>query len=158
MKKKALKDAPKWRGHTGRPTTYKYAYDEMLIEHMASGRSYYTFAAVVHTTRSTIDGWLQMYPNFREAYEVGHSKYVQFWEDTGIDGTRGKIKGFNPHSWSFNMKNRFRWADRVEHTGEQPIQLNKVLTIEEPKKVESIDLAGDLPEVRSGESEQEVSE
>ena len=43
-----------------------------------------------------------------------------FWEQMGIDGTRGKLKRFNAKSWDFNMKNRFKeWRDKqeIEHSG-----------------------------------------
>jgi hypothetical protein len=40
----------------------------------------------------------------------------KFWEEIGIDGTVGKIKGFNAKSWEFNMQNRLGWSNRVDNT------------------------------------------
>jgi len=39
-----------------------------------------------------------------------------FWEGMGIDGTRGKIDGFNSTSWKFNMVNRFGWKEKTDLT------------------------------------------
>jgi hypothetical protein len=36
------------------------------------------------------------------------------WEQVGFNGTVGKIKGFNAHSWGLNVKNRLGWKDRAE--------------------------------------------
>ena len=48
--------------------------------------------------------------------DVGRSKRLRqlFWERAGVAGTLGQIKGFNAKSWTFNMQNRFRWADRQD--------------------------------------------
>lgn len=36
------------------------------------------------------------------------------WEQVGFNGTVGKIKGFNAHSWQLNMFNRLGWKNRQE--------------------------------------------
>jgi hypothetical protein len=43
----------------------------------------------------------------------------------GIAGVLGKIPNFNSAAWIFNMKNRFKWTDRHELSGDQdkPIQI-----------------------------------
>jgi len=44
-----------------------------------------------------------------------------FWEEMGIKGSAGKLKGFNSKAWEFNMKNRFKhdWKEKqeIEHKG-----------------------------------------
>lgn len=41
---------------------------------------------------------------------------LRFWEEAGIQGMRGKIKGYNSDSWKFNMSNRFKWKMREDVT------------------------------------------
>lgn len=147
----------------GRPPDYKPEFCQMLIDHMAEGLSYETFAAVIKTSRKTLYNWenatytentapspdlvgAPMYPEWSAAKEEGITRCQQFWEMAGrnmmlglkteqkdkdgniksIDYTKG-----NATVWIFNMKNRFNWKDKVDHTtDDKPI--NEIVTIELP--------------------------
>lgn len=119
----------------GRPTKYKPEYCNLLIEHMAAGLSFESFGAVVECSKQTIYDWLDAQPEFLDAKKIGTAKSLLFWEKLGIRGTVGvpvewngkQAKGnFNSGSWIFNMKNRFGWRDKVEHSGDKtaPLVLN----------------------------------
>lgn len=76
-----------------------------------------------------------------EALEIAEAEGRHFWEKIGIAGTMGQLKGFNPSSWIFNMKNRLGWKDRQEHSFDQSapavfkIKMGKDLSNQEsPKK------------------------
>ena len=101
--RKAKKDLLKLGRHTG----YKPEYCEMLINHRASGRSYETFAAIVGCSISTLYNWEVAHPDFMEAKEIALPLALAKWEDMGIAGTAGKLKGFNATSYVYIMKNRF---------------------------------------------------
>lgn len=47
-----------------------------------------------------------------------------FWEQAGIDGMMGKIKGFNAKVWGFNFKNRFGWKENPEMANDEKIIIN----------------------------------
>jgi len=47
-----------------------------------------------------------------------------FWEQVGIDGMMGKIKGFNAKVWNINIKNRYGWKENPEHANDEKIIVN----------------------------------
>ena len=101
----------------GRPTLYKPEYCQMLIEHMASGRSYESFPAVIDTCESTIRAWEERHPEFLEAKKIAWNKSLAWWENKMIENleifnSKDSTKVFNTTGWVFTMKNRFKWRDR----------------------------------------------
>lgn len=112
---------------TGRPTKYKEEYCDMLIEHMSKGFSFETFAAVIDVNQDTLHEWAKVNPIFSEAKKTAFLKCRYFWENIGIEGLWNEPLGrtLNTGVWVFNMKNRFKWSDRVEVSGddEKPIVL-----------------------------------
>ena len=120
LEKEARAAIPKPEGYVfGAPTTYKPEYCLLLIEHLAQGLSFESFAAKVDCEERTLFNWAKQNPDFLAAKNLGWPKARLFWEKLGVMGAAGKIRGFNPAAWIFNMKNRFRneWRDRqeVEH-------------------------------------------
>jgi ligand-binding SRPBCC domain-containing protein len=105
----------------------------MLIEHMASGLSYESFAGVIGTHRDTLYKWEAAkdekgefkYPEFFDAKKEGSAKNLLYWEKVGHEGLwdtteyndDGKPiykKSLNSTVWIFSMKNRHKWKDRQE--------------------------------------------
>lgn len=112
----------------GRPTDYRPEYCQMLIDHMASGLSYLSFAAVVDCNESTLYEWEQKNPDFSNAKKDALSKNRLFWEKLGINHiTNGpQDQKLNSTVYIFNMKNRFpkEWRDRIELSGDdKPLQI-----------------------------------
>ncbi len=103
----------------GRPTDYKPEYCQMLIDHMAEGFSFESFAAVIKVTRSTLYEWVSAQPDFSDAKQRGFEASRLTWEQIGRDIAK-KGEG-NATAFIFNMKNRFRedWNDKqtIEHQG-----------------------------------------
>ena len=114
VKKKVVKKKNK----LGAPSTFKKKYCEELIEHMASGLSFETFAALVNANRDTVFAWAKQHKIFSDAKKIGEMKCQLFWESLGRAGSAGKINGFNCGAWVFNMKNRCKWRDRHEVSGD----------------------------------------
>ncbi len=109
----------------GRPTEYKSEYCEKLIEHMSQGFSFETFGAIVNCHKDTLYQWLKKHEDFADAKKQGVTVCQLFWERIGNNSAQGLIENFSAASYIFNMKNRFKWTDRVEVTGDEakPIQL-----------------------------------
>ena len=103
---------------TGRPTSYRPEYCEMLIEHMSQGLSFESFAGVVSVCKQTIYNWLENNKEFLDAKRSGTQKCLLMWEKLGIRQAATGKGSFG--SFRFNMMNRFGWSDKneVEHTGE----------------------------------------
>lgn len=154
MSKKKKETAEKDVG--GRPTKFKEEYCEMLIQHMGKGFSFESFAGVVDVNTDTVFEWSRpenkdKYPGFSDAKKKAFAKCRIFWEKKGIDGldeieeydraTKTSYKKkMNSAIWIFNMKNRFRWTDRVE--------------VETPKET-VIKLSYSLPEKKKDEPPEE---
>jgi len=124
----------------GAPSKYKPEYCEKLIEHMSKGYSFDSFGAVVDVCEDTLYEWKKVHLNFSDSYKKGRTLSLYEWEKMGIHATQGKpflykrkiaskdqagnavVKeveeqgSFNATTWIFNMKNRFGWKDRTDHT------------------------------------------
>jgi hypothetical protein len=100
----------------GRPTKYREEYCEQLIDHMAKGYSFESFAGLIRTCKQTLYTWLEKHPDFMDAKSVGNMVSLHMWETIGISGSMGKLRGFNAAAYKFNKKNRFpnEWRDRHE--------------------------------------------
>lgn len=102
----------------GRPTKYDPAYCEKLVDHMAAGFSFESFAGTVGVTRSTLYEWESKQAAFSDAKQRGVEKCRVFWEAFGVRNllnSKGGA-GLNTGLWIFNMKNRFpaEWRERQE--------------------------------------------
>lgn len=106
----------------GRPTAYKPEFCQQLVDHMEMGYSLEAFAGRIGVTVKTLYNWVDAHPEFLHAKRLGEAASVLFWESLGVQGTMGKIQGFNTAAWIFNMKNRHHWKDRVENTGTMTLQ------------------------------------
>jgi hypothetical protein len=115
---------------SGRPTTYKDRFCDLLIDHMTKGYSFESFAAITDTCKDTLYEWVKVHPEFSDAKKRATDKSRLFWEKVGIEnivnietmekdesGSFTAVKkSLNSAAWIFNMKNRFKddWKDKHE--------------------------------------------
>jgi hypothetical protein len=95
-------------------TEYSAEYAPMLLEHMSEGYDLISFGAVIGTSAEVLKGWLTENDDFKEAFDLGETKAAFFWQELGIRGTKGQMKGYNQKTWEFVMKNRFGWTDKKD--------------------------------------------
>lgn len=109
----------------GRPTVYDPKYCDMLIEHMAQGFSFESFAGKIGVCFKTLYTWKDQHPEFLQAQSNGKARSLTWWEDQGRLAMWTDEKGskFNNTIWIFSMKNKFGWRDRVETTVKDPKDL-----------------------------------
>ena len=83
------------------------------IRHISCGYSDKSFTLC---DMDTFIHYCNKYPNDfpTDIIERAKRERLFFWERIGIEGTTGKIPGYNSRSWEFNMKNRFRWSEKIE--------------------------------------------
>lgn len=101
------------------PAKYKKEFPDMLVEHMQGGLSFESFGGEpkVMCNRRTLYEWLDKYPEFLKAKEIGEMSGLGYWEKTGRLAVLGKIKGFQAAVYIFTMKARFAkygWRDIPE--------------------------------------------
>ena len=100
----------------GRPTSYRPEYCDAVIECMAQGLSLTAFAGSILVARSSINKWMEEYPEFSEATKIGQAART-LWLERGLYSSEG---GKNA-AYIFGLKNSDpdNWRERVttEHTG-----------------------------------------
>jgi hypothetical protein len=118
----------------GRPTKYKEEYCELLVNHMAEGFTFDSFAGLISVNIDTLYEWCKQHVNFSEAKKQGRARQLLSDEKMLKDITSGKLRNGNVTGHIFKMKNCHRWVDRFE----QNINVNKESTeslIEEAKRL-----------------------
>jgi len=111
----------------GRPTDYKPAYVNEVIDHLGHGYTLASFAGIIGASRQTVYDWADAHPEFLDAIKKGRAKGQHVWEQRlekqAIDGAG------NTAAIIFAMKNLYQddWADKIisEHTGKDggPIEV-----------------------------------
>jgi orotate phosphoribosyltransferase-like protein len=109
----------------GRPTKYSKEYAERLPYLFREGMSIYEVAAELGISIDTYYAWKKKHKEFSEANKKGVALSQAWWEELGRQGAAGRTS-INPATWIFNMKNRFKWTDRVEQDVKGGIQLIRV--------------------------------
>ncbi len=138
----------------GRPTKYKPEMCQQAIALMSEGISITGVAAELGICKDTIHAWKKQHPEFGDALKRGSELSQAWWEKVGINGTLGKIKGFQPSTWSFNMRNRFSgdWVERTEHKIEGHTNLVDRLTAGRKRVEEGAERFSD-PDTGVGEND-----
>ena len=100
----------------GRPTKYKPEFCDVVVKVGEEGETLVGMAEACDVDRATINNWMEENPEFFSAVKRGLQKSQAWWELQGRLATFGATPGFNPTSYIFNMKNRFKedWRDKVE--------------------------------------------
>ena len=109
----------------GQLSKYKSEYCEMLIDHMAKGLSFESFAGVIGVHFDTLYEWAKVHHAFSESKRQARAKCILFWEEAGIKGMSDQ--NFKAPVWIYNMKCRFpdQWADKTQtEISGTPIQIN----------------------------------
>jgi hypothetical protein len=111
-------------------TDYDPRYCDMLIAHMSTGKSFYSFGAICGVSKAALARWCDRHPEFKEAKEIGKLKALDKLEEAGLQGMH-EGKSFNAMVWSFIMRSRFReegYQDRESSSEQINIQNNVQLS------------------------------
>lgn len=100
----------------GRPTKYKPEFCDMVIEMGKTGASKHEMALELDIAMSTFTLWQDQIEEFSASVKKAVEFSQGWWEKNGRIATFGGHNGFNPTTYIFNMKNRFKedWRDKVE--------------------------------------------
>ena len=104
----------------GRPTKYKPEFCETVVDCGKAGMGKAEIASQLGVCRDTLLEWSKSKPEFSGAIKRAGEESLAWWEKQGRTATFGGIDGFNPTSYIFQMKNRFRndWRDKHDHSVE----------------------------------------
>lgn len=120
-------DKPKHPG--GRPTKYKPEYCELLIEHMAGGHSFESFAGRpdVRVNIDTLYEWAKVHPQFSEAKSIGYAASFYQWEDVGLTHEHSPPGQWSSVAWVFRGKTRYGLRDGGELPKKELTEQNEKL-------------------------------
>jgi len=123
--------APKKNNYNTKWKTAKERQDacKRFCDHLKQGLSFDCWA---EADFDTIKRYIKDFPEdfHPDLINLAKREAKTFWEKVGIDGTIGKIKGFNAKSWEFNLKNRYGWRDKYDAditSGGEKIAINLVM-------------------------------
>lgn len=106
---------------------YHPSFCQKLLNHMAKGMSFSSFAGSIGVSPSTIRTWADSYPDFKEAKEIAESLNMGAWESIAIDQATGETKG-NSATTTFMMKNlhaeEYRDKQFIESEGNVVFQIS----------------------------------
>lgn len=64
----------------GRPTDYEPEHCQRLLDHMKNGMSFESFGGTINCARRTVYSWLEKYPEFLHAKEIGEQAILSLYE------------------------------------------------------------------------------
>src|SRR5271170_7989693 len=110
----------------GRHSLYRPEYCQQVQEQMGLGYSLGAFAGFIGVSRSTINEWMAVHPEFSEAVSRAKAKRLAKWELAAMKGAFTR-EGGNATLLIFGLKNAGRnpagqedeWAEKseVKHSG-----------------------------------------
>ena len=89
-------------------------HPKLIIEAFLNGYSEDSLAGALAISQKTFDAWVKKYPKMREALVEGKAAERFYWEQVGLDGMSGKIKGFNHQVWLATMRARFGYTETTK--------------------------------------------
>ena len=121
--------------------SYKYddSYPDLLIEHMKKGLSFQTFGVQINVVRSTLYEWVENYPEFKKAKEIGTMAGQDFMEKRLAAKISGqKINGLNVKDIDnscliFALKTRFHKTYGDKHEEKDAVNINITISDDESK-------------------------
>lgn len=90
------------------PSKYKPEYCALLETHFQEGLSFESFGGAIGVDKTTLYEWVKVHPAFKKAKEVGVLRSLLYWEKLGVDAVNGRIEHFQPSTYIYTMKCRFR--------------------------------------------------
>lgn len=111
-------------------------WQERLYELAEQGASDVELRNELGISHSLWYRWLEEDETFSQTIKRCHAMCHSWWESTGRKMAAG-IQDGNATVWIFNMKNRFKWVDKVETaiTGADggPVDVNHTISFVQPK-------------------------
>ncbi len=97
----------------GRPTGYRRAYCDEIIDFLKDGYSLQAFAGRIGVTRRCLYHWIDKYPDFAEAAQKAQARSALWWERRMLDFAQ--TGQGNASAIIFGLKNRAadEWRDKT---------------------------------------------
>lgn len=117
----------------GRPSEYKSAYCNEVINLMAEGYSLTAAMGSLGFHRQTAHDWAAKYPEFSDAIKIGHAKRSMALEGKGLIGASGPAVTFAIAALKNCNREDFREQVEVEHTGSGGGPIQVAWTVVDPQ-------------------------
>jgi len=96
----------------GRPTKYRKAYCDIIINEMALGFSKTAACAVLEVGVDTCNDWAKRHPEFKEALAIAKSLRLRYLEEQFLAAPNGSE--VTKLVWALKNTNTDEWMDRRE--------------------------------------------
>ena len=111
---------------------YKPEMCNLIIEFMSQGMSLHEVCARIGISRETLNQWRSKDGDYfnsevSDAVKRGIDLSEAWWLERGRENLTNR--DFSAVLWYMNMKNRFGWADKHEHTGKDGEAIKTDLTL-----------------------------
>lgn len=90
----------------------KPTLQEQILELYSEGASDVEVAASLSLPIDRFNALYEENPSFKKIVDIGRTKSEAWWN--AVSRRNLLTKGFQGSTWAFNMKNRFRWADKID--------------------------------------------
>ncbi len=120
----------------GRPLKYRREFCDEVVTHGAEGMGKAEIAYELGVVRSTLDDWVEKYPEFSGAMDRAREASLAWWARLGRTGILLGSKGFNAQAYQFQARNRFPddWkADPTIDLGNSSLTVQIVRYGDKPK-------------------------
>ena len=94
-------------------------WEQSVLDMYKEGCADVEIMAYLSISRDLFYRWLDEEPQFSDAIKRGRTLSESWWTRHGRKMATGEAEG-NPTTWIFNMKNRFKWTDKVEQSVTSP--------------------------------------
>ena len=117
-KNKQRKPVSEHKARSGRPSSYKPEFCDLLVEFGRRGMCVTEIVCELDISKDTFYSWIKKHKEFSDAFKRAKALEEKWWINLGKNIVAGKIKGSNPTMYIWMTKNLIHWRDKVEHIQE----------------------------------------
>ena len=103
---------------------YNNLHPSELLTLFSEGKLPPQVCKILHISKQTFETWLNQYPEFKKAYDLGMVACEAFWIEEGVRGLKKETKAFNFNQWNSFMTNVFKWTRSTGNSETTNISIN----------------------------------
>lgn len=118
-----------------REAGYNENTPKLLLKLFQEGKLPPQVCKLLRIRKKTFNEWLEIYPEFNKAYELGIVACEAYWVEQGIEGLK-HARNFNFNQWMSFMSNIFKWTKVAGN--ENITNITKIGTVNQINKYDKL--------------------